>query len=635
MPGQAAQFGSKWRLVQLVSTNPIRRALICQSLLAGLLAFGPLAGAKAQPPAYTADLSATVTDAQTGQPVVGAQASIAALGLTAETDHTGQFTWQGVRLPLSMITAAVVIKAAGYGQWTLAGAQLIADDTLLLSAALSRKAVTLTVPSPRAQHPHWPADGGLALSPEANPSIPAAAQPLPDTIRVRVTGHAHCDTSRPYTVESVSFRDYVKHVLPNEWIASWNGESLRAGAMAAKSYAWYWAARGGKWPDADVYDSTCDQVYNPAVAYASTNAAVDATWNSRLMRNGLLFHTSYRAYYHQCTGAGLAGNCMGQWDSKWLADQGSTWHAILANFYLGSVVGLIDAPVDNFALRFYGNPAGEADRLTIRVDDPATTTAGLPVDVGATDFTLEFWMRANPGDNVAGPVICGPGDGARAARRLFDRDRRGGERQFSISLVNERLVVGIGGDGTGSLTLCGTAPVADGAWHHVALARQRADGYLWLWVDGKLDVEADGPDGDISYPDDAALPTNCGPARQDPCDATEPFLFIGSPKRPGGEARAGFNGWLDEIRFSTTLRYAGPFEPMGTWSPDAATAALYHFEDPAWLGPCSGSVRDTAAATGGPSHGSCQYGGSPQGPEWARAERKWWDWQLFLPGAYR
>src|SRR5512139_1230396 len=35
-------------------------------------------------------------------------------------------------------------------------------------------------------------------------------------------------------VDSVPFKTYVKNVLPNEWIASWPKESLRAGAVAVK-----------------------------------------------------------------------------------------------------------------------------------------------------------------------------------------------------------------------------------------------------------------------------------------------------------------------------------------------------------------------------------------------------------------
>ena len=42
-------------------------------------------------------------------------------------------------------------------------------------------------------------------------------------------------------VDRVAFKTYVKNVLPNEWISSWPSASLGAGAMAVKSYGWYWA----------------------------------------------------------------------------------------------------------------------------------------------------------------------------------------------------------------------------------------------------------------------------------------------------------------------------------------------------------------------------------------------------------
>ena len=33
-------------------------------------------------------------------------------------------------------------------------------------------------------------------------------------------------------------------------------------------------------------------------------------------------------------------------------------------------------------------------------------------------------------------------------------------------------------------------------------ASNRDDGWMWLYVDGTLEVEGGGPAGDISYPDD-------------------------------------------------------------------------------------------------------------------------------------
>ena len=43
----------------------------------------------------------------------------------------------------------------------------------------------------------------------------------------------------------------------------------------------------------------------------------------------------------------------------------------------------------------------------IRLDDPALTSdPGPPADVGATDFTLEFFMKANVTDNFHDVEWC-------------------------------------------------------------------------------------------------------------------------------------------------------------------------------------------------------------------------------------
>ena len=83
-------------------------------------------------------------------------------------------------------------------------------------------------------------------------------------------------------VDTVDFRTYAANVLSREWIGSWTAESLRAGALAVKSYAWYQVLhwRGGVNPGGacfDLRDDTADQVYDPSKATWSTAAtAVDA-----------------------------------------------------------------------------------------------------------------------------------------------------------------------------------------------------------------------------------------------------------------------------------------------------------------------------------------------------------------------
>jgi len=560
-----------------------------------------------------AHVQGQVTDKITGQPVSGARISAPGFGLAAVTDADGAFTWRDILLPGTVTPTTITITADGYGDWTIQDVRLLAGDTLILTAELSAAPTHILVPPPRAERPDWPEqENFLGLLPGQGGHT--ADQPLPASIRVRVTGYPHCDTSRPYTVEEVEFRDYAKHVLPNEWINTWPAESLRAGAVAVKMYAWYWVALGGKWSNADVYDSTCDQVYNPAVAYASTNDAVDYTWDWQLTRAGFLLHTSYRAFYSQCVAAGLEGSCMGQWESKYMADDGATWQEILAFFYLDTVLSQIVVPGMGYSVRFYGNGEDDIDRIKIQIDDPANNDPGPPADVGAQDFTIEWWMKALAEDNSAGPVSCGANINWIHGNIVLDRDRFSQDRKFGVSIAGGRPVFGVSGQGSGDRTICGTNSVADGQWHHVAVQRRRSDGRLWLYVDGQLEASNDGPDGDVSYPDDGIPGNYCGEDGQQPCTNSDPYLVLGAEKHdaPPPGLYPSYSGWVDDVRLSSILRYTSNFQPLpNPFAPDANTVGLYHFD-------VGGNViHDDSGAAGGPSDGLRSYGGVPGGPVWA------------------
>jgi hypothetical protein len=137
-------------------------------------------------------------------------------------------------------------------------------------------------------------------------------------------------------VDRVDFRTYVKNVLPNEWIPSWPRESLKAGAMSTKSYAWYWALHSTRKTPAghcyDVRDDTGDQVYKPGSALPATSAAVDATWGSRLSRSGNVLQAHYCSTTTAC-GAWVDGNWLSQYGSADLARNGAGYATILRHYY--------------------------------------------------------------------------------------------------------------------------------------------------------------------------------------------------------------------------------------------------------------------------------------------------------------
>jgi hypothetical protein len=143
-------------------------------------------------------------------------------------------------------------------------------------------------------------------------------------------------------VERVDFKTYVKNVLPNEWVTSWPSESLKAGAMAVKNFGWYWALHSAsKTPSGqcfDVYDHTSSQVYKPGSAKAVTNAAVDATWGTRLTRSGKIFRAQYCSTTTAC-GNWVTGDWMSQYGSRDKARAGWSYSRILKNYYTGIVLG--------------------------------------------------------------------------------------------------------------------------------------------------------------------------------------------------------------------------------------------------------------------------------------------------------
>jgi len=128
---------------------------------------------------------------------------------------------------------------------------------------------------------------------------------------------------------------------------------------------------------------------------------------------------------------------------------------------------------------------GDVDRVKIPLDAPAR-----PVDVGG-DFTIEFWLRALPGNTGT----------ATAGNIIFDRDiwGAGDYGDWGIALGGGRVAFGVNNGSAGS-TVLGTALVTNGAWQHVACTRRASDGQLRIFVNGQLDATATGPSDGVRQP---------------------------------------------------------------------------------------------------------------------------------------
>lgn len=232
-----------------------------------------------------------------------------------------------------------MVRAAPSGQdlWSLLvrwravyGARPMSQRLILASLLAALVLLSASLPG------HAPRTAAASCSGWTSESQP------PTTIRVfrHVSG----------AVETVDFRSYTKNVLSREWIGSWTTESLRSGALAVKHYAWYQVLhwRGGTniaGECFDVRDDIYDQVYDPAKpTWSSAAAAVDATWATRVLKNGRIFPTYYNAgAMGEACGANANGWRAYQWGTQACGLAGETAAQIMAIYYYPGL-SVTDAP---------------------------------------------------------------------------------------------------------------------------------------------------------------------------------------------------------------------------------------------------------------------------------------------------
>lgn len=276
-------------------------------------------------------ITGTVRDAATGQPIGNAILQIGERTITSADD--GSIGRIAIAIDGPAAQVDVTVSAPGYARWQYDDLDLSSGHPVELRVELSDQPQIMSAPV------------SAAVAPFDGP---------PDYITIGRTFSTACVVPPPVQrLDRIPFMDYVRNVLPNEWVASWPAASLDAGAVAVSQYAWSVAFAKRKWTGRglpyDVLDSTCDQVYkdrNPNGNYTATDAAVARVWGTALMRNGTSFPfitTYYRARDEQC---GTELDCMGQWGSFARANEGLNGSQILRHYYdrKGVVTQLNTAP---------------------------------------------------------------------------------------------------------------------------------------------------------------------------------------------------------------------------------------------------------------------------------------------------
>jgi hypothetical protein len=113
----------------------------------------------------------------------------------------------------------------------------------------------------------------------------------------------------------------------------------------------------------------------------------------------------------------------------------------------------------------------------------STAYAQAPRVIGATNFSIVFWMRT---------AQSGGAPNWYNGRGLVDGTVSAATNDFGLALVSSKVGFGVGNPDT---TLTSVKTVNDGVWHHVVAARDSGSGAMTLYIDGKFDNTVNGPAG--------------------------------------------------------------------------------------------------------------------------------------------
>jgi len=382
-------------------------------------------------------------------------------GHDAETDASGHFSIQ-------FELEANLAESGRIGRLQIdtdAGATLSRDLRLVPGAHRLLLDLDGAAQAPAVDH-HLDGNDLQWLQDEAATDAPAAPQaPIlqpPASLRVGFADAAFttpCCVGACSSVAVMSLETYVKRGLNDEWIASWNGHSLRAGAIAYRSYG-AWHVANPRSPSYDICSSACCQMNDPDTS-ASTSAAVDATAGILLELGGSIFRSEYSAENNawddpsdglSCSNADLScgngfvgspaanwpcladsvasghgcfghGRGMSQWGSqRWAINEGQRWPWIVGHYFNASGFGSgLRSAVLSSPLRIDAAtplPASAAPGSTLSLQLSLSNLAAqthAQVFLGASLYRSGVGYLNDPGNDIAVALV----PGANAVSRPF------------------------------------------------------------------------------------------------------------------------------------------------------------------------------------------------------------------------
>ena len=222
-----------------------------------------------------------VFDVDTGQPLSGVQVQLKRTDKVARTNDRGYFSMSA---PAAVPNANanppsdnLVAEKPGYGTYRRNNLLLVQGAThFIIDMKQGREAIEIDDTHKLLQDK--PGEQA-ALTQDGNglkgPPVEMTAQGLvkvPPSIRVG----SKCSSSGCEIVNTYSLETYVKNGLDDEWMAGWDSDALKAGAIAYRSYGVY-HVYNPKSASYDICNTTRCQVNDPTDTQTATDGATDAT----------------------------------------------------------------------------------------------------------------------------------------------------------------------------------------------------------------------------------------------------------------------------------------------------------------------------------------------------------------------
>lgn len=452
------------------------------------------------------------------KPIAGAKVMLANLGISTRSDRRGYFELvypvldQGELPDLDRL----VISAPGRQQLEIHGLALVAGLQRRIEDLPAGRGIQVRDETPASlrfeeQVRHQEAPEPALLLPPPAASLPEeglAVEALglkagallvgmapPSTIRVGT----NCSGTSCSSVSVMSLESYVAAGLDEEWISSWPGHSLRAGAIAYRSYgAWhvYHPLRSTY----DICSTTSCQVYAPDVV-SSTQQAGNATAGFMLQKGGSLFRAEYSAENNAwddpydglscvnsdlscgngkagspaagwpCLSDGVCSNrgCFGhgrgmcQWGTSRWASQGKPWPWITDHYYNANGSGssnrtaYITSPITlpSFAPAQSSVPRGGTFTINLSVKNSAGLSHAQ-ILIGASIYSAASGYLSDPGHDkkVSLPV------GTSSQSRLFTVPATAPTGTYNLIVALWYDVDGNGAIGTDDLPLLAATKAA-------------------------------------------------------------------------------------------------------------------------------------------------------------------------------